>query len=302
MATTADSSPDTVRTMTERNVGGGFWNWFAPNTPDDITTGDTVALALDVDVDYGQAIAASDAELSVEAGSPTVATTPTFMHTSNAELSVEAGEPTVAFAPETTVPSTNATFSVEAGDPTVHADLEFIAPSHAGFSSAAGMPEVAVSPQFIAPSFAAFQVESDEPTVYIDKGFRNASLDAQSGTPTVRFVPEAVKERNAAAEAAAHQVSALQRTTAAALMRRATAAMNEFGMTIALEKNSYDVMQYQVSLANLMGDSDEIGSITAIDAVAALPGKYDDDPTDEVTITDIVRYRRRCNFHRRRRS
>ena len=222
MATSAESVPDSVRTMSERNRGSGYWNWEAPVDLDTVVSGDTVALALDVDVDYGQDIATSDAALSVEAGEPTVATTPTFTHTSDASFSAEAGEPTASFTPETTTPSTNASFGVEAGEPEFHAVPEYIAPSLASFTAESGLPTVATYPEFIAPSFASFRVQSHEPTVYIDKGFRNASFEAESSAPTFTVTPEAVKERNPAAEASAHQVARLRITTTADPVRTTT--------------------------------------------------------------------------------
>ena len=223
MATSAESAPDTVRSLTDLTRGNGYWNWRSPITPDGIGVGDTVALAMDVDVEYGPSIQISDASLSVEAGLPSATVVPKFTHTSKVSISVGAGEPTVTIAPETTIPSSSASVSVAADEPEVHIVIEFIAPSFAHFNGAAGEPAVTVLPVFIAPSFASFAAESREPTVFID-GFRTASIAVTAGEPSVNFIPEGVEKRNYAAEAKAHQVGSVRMLTMAGTVRTKTTA------------------------------------------------------------------------------
>ena len=136
---------DTVRQGTERNFGGGFWNWFITGLPSTVQAdgGATIALVMNVpttDVFADATLTAragnptatvaaaaalppfNDATLTALAGSPTVAivASATGAPFHNAELAARAGNPTVAVtASSAAAPIRDATLSARAGSPTV---------------------------------------------------------------------------------------------------------------------------------------------------------------------------------------
>ena len=97
-------------------------------------------------------------------------------------------------------------------------------------------------------------------------------FNATSGLPVVAIRPEALRERDPAAEARAHQVAAV---------RRSTTYRRPPKVTPPLQKRAWDIRSFDVSLGEAINDDDSIAGVTSVDAV----DPSTNEPTTDVTIT-----------------
>ena len=145
---------------------------------------------------------ASSDDASFAAASGTPAVTIAAIASVSTSFSAHSGEPTATITPKSVTPPNNASFAAHAGEPTTY-----------------------INPVTIRPGLAVFHVRSGTPTVFIDKGFRDASFIVDSGEGAyVEIIAESVRERDPAAEAKAHQVEGIRTTTSAGAVRTTTSA------------------------------------------------------------------------------
>ena len=244
---------------------------------------------------------AAEASFLAESGSPDATFTPEADPPGAfASFGAGGGSPTVSIEPEAEAPIVTTSFEAESGSPTVTVTAEFVTPranasfvatsgqpvvtiaatfdhtSPSQFNATSGLPVVTIAAEFVTPvEDASFVAESGPPVVTIAATFDHTTpfqFNATSGLPVVAIRPEALRERDPAAEARAHQVAAV---------RRSTTYRRPPKVTATLQKRAWDVRSFDVSLGEALNDDDSIASVTSVDTV----DPSTNEPTTEVTIT-----------------
>ena len=211
-------------------------------------------------------------------GSPTVSIEPEFeVPIVTTSFEAESGSPTVSVNAEFVTPRANARFVAASGQPVVTIAAQFDHTSPSQFNATSGLPVVTIAAEFVTPvEDASFVAESGQPVVTIAATFDHTTpfqFNATSGLPVVAIRPEALRERDPDAEARAHQVEPV---------RRSTTYRRPPKVTPPLQKRAWDVRSFDVSLGEALNDDDAIASVTSVDAVEPSTNE----PTTDVTITD----------------